>query len=430
MSSARYAPLPNPRSTLDAERELNDAFDDDASDHGETTPLTVHVRPPTPPPRETPAGTYDFERDYDYPPPGSPPGPSSSALPNNFGNSNGVLPMPAVVPAFHPSRPSFFRRTINALLPSHYQRLPTQPQAPGHGSGVGNDGVFANVTAKPSRPIALQTDDGEVYVVPEDTQAEAPPPYASASADAVPAYWETTVHAPPPLILNGDMIIDEMPTGPLITFLGTTLISWFFQFPGFLLTYLLHGTHAGRFGSQAGLALTLIQFGFSATVTRGVGGDDGNGNGIIIVTPSDGDQTEPVAPTPTDPGIDAGSDDPMYTPGREWISFLLMTIGWFLLLTSIIGYVRVKRFEMSIRAAQVQNTPMSPEDARRHAAIRRAFEEVFGFTLESHEEPRPRSQPREAPAPRVTHAPRDEREAELMAQETRLEHDLREAGLL
>jgi len=88
----------------------------------------------------------------------------------------------------------------------------------------------------------------------------------AASADAAPSYWETIVHAPAGLDMNGDMIIDELPTGSVLAFVLTTLISWFFQLPGFILTYLLHGTHAGRFGAQAGLALTLIQWGLGTTV--------------------------------------------------------------------------------------------------------------------------------------------------------------------
>ena len=139
------------------------------------------------------------------------------------------------------------------------------------------------------------------------------------------------MHAPPTLNLNGDMIIDDLPTGPFVTFIMITLISWFFQFPGFLLTYLLHGTHAGRFGAQAGLALTLIQFGFGASMGRGINdnpyGGEGEGDGSATPAPSE--------PTPTDgTGMPMdnmpNADDvlpPMYSAGHEWISFLLMTVG-------------------------------------------------------------------------------------------------------
>jgi hypothetical protein len=132
------------------------------------------------------------------------------------------------------------------------------------------------------------------------------------------------------------MIIDELPTGPFVTFLFTTLISWFFQFPGFLLTYLLHGTHAGRFGSQAGLALTLIQLGFGNTAREY---EEGGNDGMILLPPlpvESGDGGDGMNPTPTmsptQPPVPTGIPAEMipdYTvdSSHEWVSFLLMTIG-------------------------------------------------------------------------------------------------------
>ncbi len=174
----RYAPLPNPQSDLDAEREMDDAFDDDDHDNQrETTPLTLH-QPPSPvsagrlPLRgssQPATNAYDFERDYDYPPPGSPPSDSAFAFPNNYGNSNGQLPTSPVVRS--PPR-SIFRRTFGALLPQYYQRI--RDDRP-RGGGTDNDGVFANVTAKPAPSVSVVTDNGDVYMVPEETQQEAPP---------------------------------------------------------------------------------------------------------------------------------------------------------------------------------------------------------------------------------------------------------------
>lgn len=186
MSSARYAPLPNPRTPADAEREMHEAFElddeDDDDTHSESAPLnkaykkneaTHGERPQLAVATDGGPATYDFEReyDYDYPPPGSPPD-ASSARPNDIGNSNGVLPSTPVRP--NPARPTFFRRVVGALLPQHYQQIPTEPASQhGVGGGLDNDGVFANVTAKPGR--AVQAEDGSVYMVPEETQGQAPP---------------------------------------------------------------------------------------------------------------------------------------------------------------------------------------------------------------------------------------------------------------
>ena len=144
------------------------------------------------------------------------------------------------------------------------------------------------------------------------------------------------MHAPSALDLNGDMLIDDLPTGSVVVFVSTTLISWFFQLPGFLLTYLLHGSHAGRLGSQAGLALTLIQFGFGTTVL----------SAFTPPSPDDDAGTMPSSPFGEDGGsqvddfpnwgtVGANStadgnvptDMRMAYAGHEWISFLLMTIG-------------------------------------------------------------------------------------------------------
>lgn len=187
-----YAPLPNPRyAAEDAQRELDDAFDsdDEGQDSSESTPLTralpprsdSHYHPPLdtefpepiPTPQSVPGG-YDFERDYDYPPPGSPPGPSSLALPNDFGNSNGLLPTAPVRPP--QPRVSFWRRAAGALLPQHYVRVPMEAPGPRVvGGGTENDGVFANVAAKPSRGIEITDANGDVHIVPEEVQKETPP---------------------------------------------------------------------------------------------------------------------------------------------------------------------------------------------------------------------------------------------------------------
>lgn len=186
MSSARYAPLPNPYNDPDADREMNEAFqledhdDDDDDDHSENTPLTRHTAQTSERTQlsvATQPEAYDFERDYDYdfPPPGSPPDPSF-ARPNDIGNSNGVLPGAPVRPTTN--RPSMFRRVMGALLPQHYQRVPTEPGAQRRvGGGLQNDGVFANVMAKPvtMRQVEVHGENGDVYMVPEETQAQAPP---------------------------------------------------------------------------------------------------------------------------------------------------------------------------------------------------------------------------------------------------------------
>jgi len=247
------------------------------------------------------------------------------------------------------------------------------------------------------------------------------------------------------------MIIDELPTGSVLMFAFTTLISWSFQLPGFLLTYLLHGSHAGRFGSLAGLALTLIQWGFGATVMGAFSPSEeppsrpdnfghghhghhdhgpppsGLGGGIL---PADG----LLPPTEGIPGASEMMGNSTMSGGgngagpmlgdmrdeREWVSFVLMTFGWFLLLTCLIGFFRVKRFELSVRASRT--TPRSAEDIQQDVELRRNVEDMFGITIlfESQSANADRTSPQTANRwpPRRT------------SEDEQLENDLRDAGLL
>ena len=152
------------------------------------------------------------------------------------------------------------------------------------------------------------------------------------------------------------MIIDHLPTGSVFSFLWNLLISISFQFVGFLLTYLLHTTHAARFGSRAGLGVTLIQYGFAL---RTKSEEDMNGNGWLTVGGgpySNGAQEDAAPARPTfgtkeeaeeyyrklnitmvngmpSGTIPGATMDDMNSVANEattdWLSFFLMTIGAF-----------------------------------------------------------------------------------------------------
>ncbi|KAG2153930.1 hypothetical protein DEU56DRAFT_725985 [Suillus clintonianus] len=324
---AHYAPLPTQQSSRDADRELNDAFesdgDSDDDTHFERPPSSNRQRANThssiaDPPKSTSGSTtaYDFERNYDYdrPPPGSPPQPLSTTLPNDIGNSNGELPTSPLGTTL--PRPSFLRRAVGAILPTHYVRVPNnEPPAGVTGGGIQNDGVFSNVVAKPASSVQIQSEDGSIYMVPEETQSTAPP-----VSDAVPPYWDTIVHAPAGMDTDAGMIVGDLPSGSILAFISNLFVSFFFQFIGFLLTYLLHTTHAAKFGSRAGLGLTLIQYGFySRSVTDNIlPAPDGNGTPDVLMLSA---PTSSTAPMPQDSNV------ALSLSSREWLSFLLMTLG-------------------------------------------------------------------------------------------------------
>jgi hypothetical protein len=222
--------------------------------------------------------------------------------------------------------------------------------------------------AKPVRSVRVQDGD-ETYLVPEDSQREQPPSYAAAQADSAPTYWEaTTVHVPGGAAIAGEVIVDGLATGSLFSFLWNGLVSVSFQFIGFLLTYLLHTTHAARLGSRAGLGVTLIQYGFALRQSSSWDGDDtstggGQTSGGLFPPPASSEGTPEAqaeyyrthntsAPVPAGDTLAEGGVTYLVSESTtEWLAFFLMTVGWFILLTSLLGFWRVKRWERSILAS-------------------------------------------------------------------------------
>lgn len=113
-----------------------------------------------------------------------------------------------------------------------------------------------------------------------------------------------------------------------------------FQFVGFLLTYLLHTTHAAKNGSRAGLGITLIQYGFYMRSR----GDEFGGNPPPV-------ESEPQLPNSYDLSAqdmvsDTATDDGI---GRnEWLSYILMVVGWFILIRSVRNFLQARKMEQVI----------------------------------------------------------------------------------
>ena len=167
--SIRYTPLPSHQSGHriqdDIENEMHAAFDysedeDEDNANPESRPLNpAHSSPQQSMPSTPLPGAYDFENvDYDYPPPGSPPRPTAFALPNEHGNSNGLIPtLDSNNRPFQ--RQNWLQHTASRVLPSTLADrlgLRTSRISGAVGGGTINDGVFANVTAKPSAPVRVQ----------------------------------------------------------------------------------------------------------------------------------------------------------------------------------------------------------------------------------------------------------------------------------
>jgi hypothetical protein len=131
----------------------------------------------------------------------------------------------------------------------------------------------------------------------------------------------------------------------LFSFLWNALISWSFEVVGFLLTYLLHSTHAAKNGSRAGLGITLIKYGFSMKTAAPsspppqMNGPDGYAN------PPDPNSHDFDPNEVTSGGDSGGSYD---ISGSDWFAYVLMVVGWFILIRAVSDYIHARRHEQLV----------------------------------------------------------------------------------
>ncbi|MCJ1286184.1 hypothetical protein MMC26_005529 [Xylographa opegraphella] len=202
-----------------------------------------------------------------------------------------------------------------------------------------NDGVFANLDAKPERG--------------EKTEDQ-PPSYEQAAADATPPYWETTILTPG--MVSDEVYVDGLPVGSLFSFVWNGIISMSFQLVGFLLTYLLHTTHAAKNGSRAGLGITLVNYGFvmksSASARRGNADQqygpppDPNSHDFDPSTVSDSAAAAVASMANAQGGQEAAAGRAAFA--SEWIAYTLMIVGWFLLIKSVTDFIKARRHEQLV----------------------------------------------------------------------------------
>ncbi|KAL8762030.1 MAG: hypothetical protein Q9184_001922 [Pyrenodesmia sp. 2 TL-2023] len=269
----------------------------------------------------------------------------------------------------------------DSARPAPVQRTVTEfpgvtPVAPGRTRGMpystfasSNDGVFANLSAKPERG--------------EKQEEEKPPSYEAAAADATPPYWETTTILAPGLSSPDEVYVEGLPVGSLFSFVWNGMISMSFQIVGFLLTYLLHTTHAAKNGSRAGLGITLIQYGFymrSASPAR-----------PSPNTPDTG-FAQPTDPNSIDFDPNAVSDSaaaaaaaaamaasqqtsPQSTlsniASSEWLAYVLMIVGWFILIRAVSDFFKARRHEQLVLRSPDRglNVPVVAEGERAETVV-------------------------------------------------------------
>jgi len=215
-----------------------------------------------------------------------------------------------------------------------------------YGGGSGSDGVFANLSAKP--------DLGEKV-------EEHPPTYAQAALDAAPPYWETTILAPG-LGGSDEVYIEGLPVGSVFSFIWNGMISMSFQLVGFLLTYLLHTTHAAKNGSRAGLGITLVQYGFYMKSSGTKDGGDGPGEdyntGATPQDPNSHDFDPNSIGTTGSAGTQGQGSGLGGVASNEWFAYILMIVGWFILIRAVSDFYRARRHEQLVLQSPDRGLPV------------------------------------------------------------------------
>ena len=179
-----------------------------------------------------------------------------------------------------------------------------------------------------------------------------------------------------------DVFIDGLPVGSVFSFAWNGLISMSFQIVGFLLTYLLHTTHAAKNGSKAGLGIALVQQGLSMrrAMAKNVGMSEGgasqqqqaqyaqpsdpNSHDISDITAGDSASAAAAAAAAA-AMMDAQQDvnTPMQNStltafNNDWVAYGLMILGWFILIKSISNYIRVRHHEQLVLQSPDRGLPV------------------------------------------------------------------------
>ena len=141
------------------------------------------------------------------------------------------------------------------------------------------------------------------------------------------------------------------------------MISMSFQLVGFLLTYLLHTTHAAKNGSRAGLGITLVQYGFymrSGSHKASPPAPPTNNDGSFA-PPQDpnshdfdpskvADSAAAAANTAMNQASQQMSSSSSSSKGisSDWLAYALMIVGWFILIRAVSNFFKARRHEQLV----------------------------------------------------------------------------------
>ena len=153
------------------------------------------------------------------------------------------------------------------------------------------------------------------------------------------------------------------------------MISMSFYLVGFLLTYLLHTTHAAKNGSRAGLGITLVQYGFymrsGAHKSSSTTPTSGN---PAFAPPADpnshdfdpnGQQDSVAASAMSEQDISSGGS------GADWLAYALMIVGWFILIRAVSDFIKARKHEQLVLQSPDRglNVPVVADNERPEAVV-------------------------------------------------------------
>ncbi|CCK68353.1 Bsd2p KNAG_0A06990 [Huiozyma naganishii CBS 8797] len=214
-----------------------------------------------------------------------------------------------------------------------------------HGRGNGNgesrgalfDGVFSNLTAKPDNNNSNQ----------HDGQNDTPPTYDEAAADLVPSYYGMDLTSGD--IYNDELCIEGLPVGNMANLIWNIIVSTSFQFIGFLITYMLHTSHAAKQGSRFGLGLTFLGYGYSM-IPNNVVSKVGKHRNLDRIKPSDPNNYDDLhlnAKPSTQDNFESNLSHGIEEEKQKLplLAVFAGLLGLFILLKSIVDFFQVKKKE-------------------------------------------------------------------------------------
>jgi hypothetical protein len=170
--------------------------------------------------------------------------------------------------------------------------------------------------------------------------------------------------------MTGDEVyVDGLPVGSVFSFIWNGMISMSFQLVGFLLTYLLHTTHAAKNGSRAGLGLTLVQYGFYMKGSSSGKDDTGNPGQFANAPPPNpnshnfdpnalGDAAAAASGAVAASSEASGGGGLSSIASSDWISYALMIVGWFILIRAVSDFLRARRHEQLVLQSPTRGLTM------------------------------------------------------------------------